>query len=181
MKQALLELFRQKRGFLIIAGTLLLANAILITLINGYQESALSEAKRKWTDQRNRVAAVERGDVTAAYQQGKRDLDKLETMIPPKGQFPRLLGDILDAAASSGLTMGTVTYNPKAVKDENLLSYGMTMTVGGSYAAVKSFLADLQKNRELVVIDDIKLTNSDPFEEKVTMEVILTVYLREGA
>ena len=106
MKQTLLELFRQKKGSLIIVGILLLSNIILITLINGYQESALNEAKRKWTDLRNRVAAVERGDVSAAYQQGKRDLEKLETMLPPKRQFPRLLGDILDAAASSGLAMG---------------------------------------------------------------------------
>lgn len=181
MKQVLLELFRQKKGCLIFAGILLLSNAILFTLINGYQVSALNEAQRKWNDLRSRVAAVERGDVSAAYHQGKRDLEKLETMIPPKRQFPRVLGDILDAAASSALTTGAITYTPKVVKDEKLLSYSITMTVDGSYAAVKSFLADLQKNRELVVIDGIRLMNTDPFEERVSMSVTLSVYLREGA
>ena len=67
-----------------------------------------------------------------------------------------MLGDILDAAASSAVVTGNVSYKPQAIKDQDLLAYGVSMTVGGSYAAVKSFLADLQKNSELIVIDGIR-------------------------
>jgi len=57
------------------------------------------------------------------------------------------------------------------------------MTVGGSYAAIKSFLGDLQKYSELVVIDGFTLSKNDLFEENVVMDLHLTVYLqaREGA
>ena len=56
------------------------------------------------------------------------------------------------------------------------------MTVSGSYAAVKSFLGDLQKNSELVIVDSIGLTNSDLYEENVVMDLKLSIYLqgREG-
>jgi type IV pilus assembly protein PilO len=112
------------------------------------------------------------------------DLKKLASRIPAKRQFPRLLGDILDAAASSAVVTGNVSYKPQVIKGhEDLLAYGISMSVGGSYAAVKSFLADLQKNSELVVIDSAGFSNSNLFEENVVMDLRLTVYLqgREGA
>jgi type IV pilus assembly protein PilO len=94
-----------------------------------------------------------------------------------------VLGDILDAAASSAVVTGNVSYKPQAVKDQDLLAYGISMSVGGSYAAVKSFLGDLQKNSEMVVIDGITLSKSDLFEENVVLDLRLTVYLqgKEGA
>ena len=57
------------------------------------------------------------------------------------------------------------------------------MTVGGSYAAVKSFLSDLQRNGELIVVDSISLSNSDLYEENIIMDLRLTIYLqgKEGA
>lgn len=181
MKQAILELLRQKRLFLIFVGALLLADLILYAVVAYYQKPALSAATKGWDDLRGRVAVIGRGDVGTLYRQGKGDLEKLAVLIPERRQFPRVVGDMLDAAASSNVAMGAITYLPKAVKDENLLAYTLQMSVTGRYAAVKSFLSDMQKNRELIVIDGITLSNQDIFEENVTMELRLTVYLREGA
>lgn len=181
MKQAILELLRQKRGFLIFIGSLLLINVILAGFVSYYQKPALRTVTKSWDDLRGRVVVIGRGDVGTVYRQGKGDLEKLAVLIPERRQFPRVVGDVLDAAASSGVVTGAITYVPKPVKDENLLAYSLQMSVTGRYAAIKSFLSDMQKNRELVVIDGITLSNSDPFEESVTMELRLTVYLREGA
>ena len=181
MKQALLELLRLKKRSLIAIALLLLGNVALYAIISGYQESALLEAHSKWSGLRSRVAAADRSDVNVVYRQGKIDLEKIRSMIPLKRQFSRVLGDILEAAASSGVATGSITYKPQFLKDENLLAYAVTMSTSGSYAAVKSLLADLQKNQELVVVDGISLTNSDPYAENVSMELRLTVYLREGA
>lgn len=181
MKQLLLELIRLKRPWLIALGSLLLLNVALFALIGAWQAPALDRARRAWNDLRGRADALGQGDVTAAYNQGKSDLERLKGMIPARREFPRLLGDIMEAAASSGVSVGGLSYKPQAVRDENLLAYAVTMSVNGRYAAVKSFLADLQGNRELVVIDGVALSNPDPFEENVSMELRLTVYLREGA
>jgi len=183
MKQALLELFQEKKHTLIAALILLLLNIGLYAVTAGYLAPNISRSQALWTELRQRVAVAGRADVATVYQRGVDDLKKLASRIPVKRQYPRVLGDILDAASSSALVTGNVSYKPQIVKNQGLLAYGITMTVGGSYAAVKSFLGDLQKNSELIVIDSLSISRRDPFEENVVMDLHLTVYLqgREGA
>jgi type IV pilus assembly protein PilO len=146
-----------------------------------YQAPAIVTAQAKWNDLRRRVSVAGRSDVSTVYKQGQIDLATLAERIPPKRQFPRLLGDLMEAASANGVVAGALSYKPETVKGENLLAYGLTMKVSGRYAAVKSFLADLLIMPELVVVDSVSLTNSDPFEEDVNMDLHMTVYLREGA
>jgi type IV pilus assembly protein PilO len=183
MKQALLELVLQKKRTLIVILVLLVLNIGLYAVTAGYLEPRIAASQTAWTDLRQRVAVAGRADVATVYRRGGDDLKKLASRIPVKRQFPRVLGDILDAAASSAVVTGNISYKPQTIKDQDLLAYGISMTVGGSYAAVKSFLGDLQKNSEMVVIDGITLTKSDLFEENVVLDLRLTVYLqgKEGA
>ena len=181
MKQILLELFRLKRRSLIAIGALLPVNCLLYAVTAAYLSPALNDARRGWHDLDNRLTALGRGDVTTVYRRGKGDLERLRAMIPVKRAFPRVLGDIMDTASANGVVMGGVTYKPQAIKEEELLAYGVSMSVNGSYAGIKSFLADLQKNRELVVVDGISLSNGDLYVENVSMVLRLTIYLREGA
>lgn len=184
MTQALLELFRQKKVTLIAALGLLLLNVGLYAVTAGYIEPKIAASQASWSELRQRVAVAGRADVATVYRRGTDDLKKFMTLVPVKRQFPRVLGDILDAAASNAVETGNVSYKPQIVKGrEDLLVYGITMSVGGSYAAVKSFLADLQKNGEMVVIDSVKFSKNDLYEEKVVMDLKLTVYLqgKEGA
>ena len=183
MNQVLQELYRQKKNTLIAVLVLLVLNIGFYAVTAGYLEPAVISSQASWSDLRKRVAVAGKADVATVYRQGVADLKKLAERIPAKRQFPRLLGDILDAAASSGVVTGNVSYKPQAVKDRDLLAYGITMSVGGSYAAVKSFLGDLQKNSEMLVIDSVSLSKSDLYEENVVMDLRLTVYLqgKEGA
>jgi len=183
MNQALLELFHQKKRTLIVTLVLLVLNICLYAVSAGYLEPKVAASQASWSDLRQRVAVAGRADVATVYRRGVDDLKRLMVRIPVKRQFPRVLGDILDAAASSAVVTGGVSYKPQAIKDQDLLAYGVSMTVGGSYAAVKSFLSDLQKNSELIVIDDIGFSKSDLYEENVVLDLRLTVYLqgKEGA
>jgi type IV pilus assembly protein PilO len=179
MNQALLELFRQKKRTLIVALVLLLLNIGLYAVTAGYIEPKISTSQALWTNLRQRIAVAGKADVATVYRRGVDDLKKLAPRFPVKRQFPRVLGDILDAAASSAVVTSNVSYKPQAIKDHDLLAYGISMTVGGSYAAVKSFLGDLQNNSEMIVIDGISLSNSDLYEENVVLDLRLTVYLQE--
>ena len=183
MNQALLELFRQKKRTLIVALELLLLNIGLYAVAAGYIEPKISTSQALWTNLRQRIAVAGKADVATVYRRGVDDLKKLAPRFPVKRQFPRVLGDILDAAASSAVVTSNVSYKPQAIKDHDLLAYGISMTVGGSYAAVKSLLGDLQNNSEMIVIDGISLSNNDLFEENVVLDLRLTVYLqgKEGA
>jgi type IV pilus assembly protein PilO len=181
MRDAILEIVRRKVRLLIAIAMLALLTVALFIVVDGYQMPEIAAAQMKWSDLRRQVAVAGRGDITNTYKQGKIDLETLRGRIPPKRQFPRLLGDILELAVSSGVTTGPITYKPRVVKDEGLLAYELAMSVNGRYAAIKSFLADLRKFRELVVVDDFSLTNSDVFEENVTMDLHVTIYLRGDA
>jgi len=183
MKQAFQELFRQRRRLLIALAVLLVLDIGLYIGISAYLSPAVISAQSSGNDLRQRVAIAGKADVASVYRRGVDDLKKFSTRIPAKRQFARVLGDLLDSAASSGVVTGNVSYKPQVVKGQDLLAYTVAMSVSGSYAAVKSCLADLQKNSELVVLDNISLTNTDLFEENVVMDVHLTIYLpgKEGA
>jgi len=181
MREILLELFRLERRTLIAIVALVPVNCLLLAVIVAYQEPAIVHARHARDDLRGRMAALGRGDVTSIYGRGKADLERVRTRIPLKRDFPRVLGEVMEAVAANNLTLGGVTYKPQRIKDEALLAYAVTLSVSGRYAGVKSLLSDLQKERELVVVDSIGLSNPDPHEESVAMELHLTFYLLEGA
>jgi len=181
MNQVILEIVRQRRRTLTVVLALLLLNIAVLVVLKGYLASAISDAQTKWGDLRRRAAVAGQNDAGTIYRRGKADLGQVRSRIPLKNQFPRLLGGIFDTAASDSVSVGQISYKPVTVKnDPTLLSYGLSLTVGGSYAAVKNFLADMQKNRELIVVDGMSMTNNDPYEENVVMNLTLTVYLREA-
>ena len=181
MKQYILEIIRQKWRLLSIILALLLLNVTLGVVVSVYQIPSLADLQTKWSNLRRQAASVGQLDATALHQQGSADLEKLKAKIPEKRQFARVLSDLFEAAASSAVEVGTISYKPVQIREEALLSYQLSFSVTGSYAAVKSYLADLQKNPELIVVDNVSFSNSDLFVEKVVMNLRITVYLREGA
>lgn len=181
MNQIIAEILRKKKVVLVIVMVLILLNMALMVLSSVYQTPALAVAQTKWSELRRQVASAGRTDAAALYRQGLTDLERVKTKIPAKREFARVLSDLLEAASSSGVTTGAISYKPLPIKDEGLLSYQVSFSVNGSYAAIKSYLADLQKNPELVIIDTIALSNSDPFDENLVMDLRIAIYLREGA
>lgn len=181
MNQLIWEIARQRWRILAAVLVLLLLNIVALVVLKGYLASAIIDAQTKWGDLRRRVAVAGQNDAATIYRRGKADLENLKTRIPHRNQFPRLVGGIFDTAASDSVRVGTITYKPTIVKDNPaLLSYGISLSVSGSYAAVKNFLADMQRSGELIVIDGMTMANSDPYEENVVMDLRLTVYLQEA-
>lgn len=181
MEQYVIEIVRQKWRLLTVILFLLLLNVALTVLVSAYQLPYLVDLQTKWSNLRRQTVRAGQVDAMTLYQQGSTDLEKLKARIPVKREFARVLSELLEAAASSAVEVGTISYKPVPIKEEALLSYQLTLSVSGGYAAVKSFLADLQKNPELIVVDSVAFSNSDLFVENVVMDLHITVYLREGA
>jgi len=180
MKQQVLVLFRRKRPWLIAIGILLLLNIISFVFIGIFQNPALERKKGVWSEQRKRLDALARGDVTTAYLNAKADLERLQAMIPDKRRFPSLLGQIMDSSSLCSVATDSLTYKPQSIKEQKLLAYEMSMSVSGRYSAVRCFIYEMQTMEQLVVIDGIKLSNEDPYAENVSMELRMTAYLRDG-
>lgn len=181
MNLILLEIIRQKKIILLLVLSLILVNAALMVVIASYQEPALVLSRSKWSELRTQVARAGRADAASLHRRGKTDMENLNTRIPLKREFARVLSDIIETASDSGVAIGAMTYKPLPIKEDALLSYQLSLSVIGNYAAVKSCLADLLENPELLIVDTVSMTNGDLYLENVVMTLILTVYLREGA
>lgn len=181
MKQYVVEILRQKRRLLAVILLLVLLNGVLGGVVTLYQLPLLAELQVRWSDLRSQSGRGGQVDPASLYKQGTVDLEKLKQKIPEKREFARVLSDVIESAAASVVDVGTISYKPVQLKEEPLLSYQMTLTATGNYAAVKSFLSDLQQNRELLVVDAVSFLNRDMYEELVVMNLNITVYLREGA
>ena len=181
MKEYLFEIIRQKWRLLSMILFLLLLNVALGVVISVYQIPSLADLQAKWSDLRRQSSRTRQKDAATLYKQGTEDLEKLKSRIPEKREFARILGELYEDAASNAVEIGPMSYKPVQLKEEPLLSYQLTYSVSGSYAAVKSYLSDLQKKRELIVVDSVAFSNSDLYDENVVMALHVTVYLREGA
>lgn len=155
-------------------------NGIIFVYVSRFQDPQLADLLTKWSDLRRKAAAASRADAATLYRQAELDLTAIRTHIPQKREFPRVLGDIIEAATTSGVVTSGMNYKPIVLKDEKLLQYQLNMNVSGSYAAIKSFLADLQRTRELLVVDGISIANSDPYEENASLDLHLSLYLQEA-
>ena len=175
------EIVRQKWPAL--SGLLLLVtiNGLLICMMEYGQRPTVAALQIKWSSLRQQAAQAGVRDAAAQYKKSTTDLAELMKRIPEKREFARVLGELLDTASSNGVESGTISYKPVSIKEESLLSYQLSYSVTGSYAAIKSYLADLQRVPELIVIDSVTFANGDQFTENVTMNIHVTVYLRGGA
>lgn len=180
MIQVLLELLQQKKRTIIAAVALLVLNVAFAALVAGYLQPRIDKSLVQRNDLRQRVAASDKIDIGTIYRRGTDDLKTLFAKIPAKREFSRVLGELLDSASANSLEIGNISYKPQGIKDRKLLAYGLAMTVNGTYAGLKSYLGDLQNFENMVVIDGISFTKNDLYEELVSMDLHLTVYLQGG-
>ena len=178
MKQFLFEIIRQKWRLLSIILVLVLLNIALGTVISMQQIPHLADLHMTWNDLRRQLAGTGQVDAATLYHQNAADLETLKKRIPEKREFARVLSELYADATSSSVELGSVNYKVAQIKGEPLLAYELSLTVTGSYAAVKSYLADLEKKRELLVIDSVSFANSDPLVEHIAMDLHITVYLQ---
>jgi type IV pilus assembly protein PilO len=116
-------------------------------------------------------------DAASIYRQGKGDLAAWRGRIYPKKDFARFIGDLFETATNNTLAVGTITYKAEPIRDENILAYSIGFNVSGKYAAIKSFIADIERLRAIAVINNISL-NGKAAEDSVDMKLQLTAFFR---
>jgi Tfp pilus assembly protein PilO len=174
-------LYKRKKPWLIVIVLLLFLNTGAIVAILFFQGPLLNQKRELVKEHRQGLAALERGDANSVYRDGKNDLEKLRTMIPAKRQFAPLLAEIMADAAACRVSSDALTYKPEHLGQKNLLVYHISLSVSGRYADIRCYLYKMQARKDLVVIDAVTLKNDDPYVEKVSMDLKLTTYLRDGA
>lgn len=170
------EILRTRTRALMALLALLLLTIGLVAVKNFYLAPTLASLQSEWFSKRKTAGTnLDRGTL---FERGSADLTRWRAMIAPKKDLARIAEELFDIARSNSLSVNGITYKPQHLKSEKLLAYVIGITVDGRYAAVKSFIGDIGQMRDIVTIDDISLNNPKLTEEKVSLKVNLTAYLR---
>lgn len=172
------ETYQARKKTLLVLLALFLVNLVLYLFVALYQNPRVSGLRRQAAEKAQLAAGGVTQDAAAIYRQGKSDLAAWREKIAPKKEFTRLVGELFELAAGNSLKVGGVSYKPAVIKEENLLAYSIDFNVSGKYAAIKSFIADLARQRNIMYIDNLALNNQKLTEESINMKLQLTAFFR---
>jgi type IV pilus assembly protein PilO len=176
------DILRARKRLLAFVVFLALLNLALALYLSLWQRPELARAQGEWFAKREAIKSGESVGTAAGYQNGVRDLAAFEKRLIPKKDFARFLSELYDICKANSLTMKGISYKPTVIKGEDVVSYGISFTLSGRYASVKSFIADFQRLREMVTLDALSLSNASNVEENVDLRVQITAFLKlEGA
>ena len=167
----------QPRTFILIA-VLFLLNLSFYLFSAVYQQPRFESLQTQWFEKRKLATSGAVPDAAAVYQQGVKDLKTWRDRIIPKKGFARFIGKLFETAANNSLNFNRVSYKVLQLKEPGLAAYMLDFSVAGKYAAVKSYLSDLERMPEIITIENISLNNKNSIEDAVDLKVQLTVYLR---
>ncbi len=167
----------QTRTFILIF-SLVVLNIVLVLFSSVYQNPRLENLQNKWFEKRKLATGGAVADTATIYQQGLKDLKNWRSRVIPKKGFARFVGTLYETAANNSLSFKGATYKISQFKEQGLAAYTLDFNVVGKYAAVKSFIADLQRMPEMITMDNLSLNNKNAIEDAVDLKVQLTVYLR---
>jgi type IV pilus assembly protein PilO len=171
------QIITARRNSFIAISVLILINIGLYLYSSTYLGPRVAFLQNKWSEKRLLAAGGAVIDTAAVYRQGTADLAAWRARIYPKKEFSRFIGELFETATNNTLKVGAITYKPQPVKGEDLLAYSIAFNVSGKYAAIKSFIADIERLHEIAVIDNISL-NAKTTEETIDMRLQLTAYFR---
>jgi type IV pilus assembly protein PilO len=170
-------IFNARRKSFMAILVLLLANLGLYIYYAYFLEPRVAGLQTRWAEKRLQAAAGSTLDAAAVYRQGKADIAEFRSRIPLKKGFAAFIGGLFETATDNSLQIGTITYRPSQLKGENLIAFSIGFNVSGKYAAIKSFIADIEGMREIAVIDNISLSGKSD-EEYVDLRLQMTTYFR---
>jgi type IV pilus assembly protein PilO len=173
----LLQIIRARRNYFIAISVLILINIGLFIYYSSFLDPKVVSLQKNWSEKRLAGAGEAVKDTAAIYRQGTEDLAVWRSKIYPKKDFARFIGELFETATNKTLKVGSITYKPQLVKGDNLLAYSIGFNVSGNYAEIKNFLADIERMREIAVIDNVSL-NAKSSEENVDMKLQMTAYFR---
>ncbi|WP_243371223.1 type 4a pilus biogenesis protein PilO [Geotalea sp. SG265] len=167
-----------RKRSVMLTGGLLFVNIASFVFLSVYQEPRVASLQTSWFEKRQQSSRTDIRDAATVYAQGTKDLQTWDARILPQRDFARLLGELYEAAANNNLVVKSVTYKPGSIKEQGLLAYTIDFSVSGRYAGLKSLISDLQRSRQIIVLDNLSLANTSQTKEEVDLKLRLTTYFR---
>jgi Tfp pilus assembly protein PilO len=102
-------------------------------------------------------------------------MDQFRSEIPPHGAIIQMVRRITDEARKLRLSVPSVKYQPMEMTEEPLVKLSVQMEVGGSYAATRRFLYEVEGLQDPLVIEKLVLTSRQQ-KDRLTLRLEMAAY-----
>jgi type IV pilus assembly protein PilO len=171
------EILRARKKAFILILVLLTGNVLLYFYITSVQQAKIATIQDSLLETRRQHAGGG-SSVVSVYDQGTKDLAVFSSLITPKKDFIGVVGELYETAANNNLQIENIGYKPEILKETGMLVYTFNFGVKGRYAAIKSFIADIGRFRELLFINHLSLNSTDTTQESVNLKIQLAAYFK---
>lgn len=180
MLQSIGSLIKSKPLFWMIWGAVVLFNLFFYA---GYVREKRQTAERLETEYgtvRRELAGVGKGDdAYRAFMAAKTELQRFRKMLPEERQLETVAEELRRIIGENGLVSDDdIRFKAEGIVDLLLLKYGMTLSLRGSYAQVKTALAEIQNSPRLLAIEKISLNAGERGGDQVMLTLTLSTYFR---
>jgi type IV pilus assembly protein PilO len=175
MVRILQEIIRQRRRQLLIIAALICLGLIVYFVRVTLLQDKVVNARREWSTQRSQLKQKTMLGRADQYAAGMRDITHFTERIPGQRDFARVISELFELADDNSLTVGSVTYKPeKGIA--GYVEYKINVDLTGTYGGIKSFLVDVNRTPEIIIVDTIGLNKGGKlFDDEVKLRVTLAV------
>jgi hypothetical protein len=160
-------------------GLALLLNLLFFfTAVSGARQEAQRSLAEIARLQRKPVEKARPQAESPAEQAAARRLQRFMEHLPDRSGLARQVGALEALLQRHNLAAGGIALAPEKSESAQLAKYSATLSAGGTYAAVRAFLAELQNSPQLFCIQNLSLKRESARSKGVTLQLGLGIYLR---
>ncbi len=111
--------------------------------------------------------------------QSREQIEKFNAILPDKDELARIIGELFSFIDKENMALKKVTYQPKQIKEVNLLDYSANFTITGDYGSVKRLLNEIEWSANLFSIKKLHLEKK-PEDRSVELNFTLSIFLRSN-
>jgi len=126
------------------------------------------------------AAASDKNRMNSSMHRVEDDLKKIIDSLPAFNEFPYVLKDIIDLIGKKNLKSSTLLFKPVKTERLAMWQYSSAFSVQGSYADLKSFVAEFQALPGINIISTLFFKSKPEMPGEVNLDISIAVYCRAG-
>lgn len=119
-------------------------------------------------------------DIRSKHNKLQEDVDEASECIIGYSDIFRFITNVKEAAKKNNVNLNINVSNSEKTKETNFLSYiDYNIKASGEFGDIMCFLGSLENLKYYINIEKIKISNNENSNNKVTLDSLLKVYVRD--
>jgi Tfp pilus assembly protein PilO len=109
----------------------------------------------------------------------REQIEKFNTILPDKDELARIIGELFSFIDKENMALKKVTYQPKQIREVNLLDYSANFTITGDYTSVKRLLNKIEWSTNLFSMKKLHLEKKHE-NGSIELNFTLSIFIRSN-